>query len=59
MWSGLMEPAKIYIQESDVPLILTMAQNGTYADAMSSTTEMNVLVEHLLNEADNAANMDW
>ena len=54
-----MEPAKIYIQESDVPLILTMAQNGTYADAMSSTTEMNVLVEHLLNEADNAANMDW
>lgn len=57
-WAEEREPAKLYI-ESDLPLILTMAKDGSYASAMRSTDEMEHLVEHLSWEFDRAANMDW
>jgi hypothetical protein len=57
-WSEEGEPAKLYI-ESDLPLILTMAKDGSYASAMKSADEMKQLVEHLSWEFDRAANMDW
>lgn len=57
-WAEEREPAKLYI-ESDLPLILTMAKDGSYALAMKSAEEMTQLVEHLSWESDRAANMDW
>jgi hypothetical protein len=59
LWSGPREPARIYIQESDLPLILPMASNGTYGAAMATVDDMNAFVERLMKEADAAANMDW
>jgi hypothetical protein len=59
LWSGRREPARIYLQEHDLPLILPMASDGTYAAAMATVNDMNVLVDRLARESDAAANMDW
>jgi hypothetical protein len=59
LWSGPREPARIYLQESGLPLILTMATDGTYAKAMHSIHEMKEFVRYLSTEFDDAANMDW
>jgi hypothetical protein len=59
LWSGSREPARIYIQDYNLPLILPMAQDGTYKKAMASVSEMTSFVEHLSAQFDNAANMDW
>jgi len=59
LWTGAREPAKIYIQESSLPIILPMASDGTYRNAMSSVQEMTDLVMHLSRQHDDAANMDW
>lgn len=59
LWSGAREPARIYIQESGLPLILTLACDGTYAAAMRSIDEMHDFVESMSRAWDNAANMDW
>jgi hypothetical protein len=59
IWSDEREAARIYIQESELPLMLTMAHDGTYAAAMRSTDEMKLLVEQLTRMFDDAANMDF
>lgn len=59
LWSGKREPARIYIQESELPLILTMASDGRYAEAMRSVQAMDELVNHLLELHDAHSNMDW
>jgi hypothetical protein len=59
LWSGKREPARIYIQESGLPLLLTMASDGTYLSAMRSTGEMEEFVSGLSRRFDDAANMDW
>lgn len=59
LWSGPREPARMYIQESGLPLLLTMASDGTYSKPMRSTEEMEEFVLGLSREFDNAANMDW
>jgi len=59
LWSGPREPARIYIQESGLPLLLTMASDGTYLKAMRSTDEMEEFVRGLSRRFDDAANMDW
>lgn len=59
LWDGPRAPAKIYIQEYQLPLIMTMVADGTYRDAMASVDEMTLFVRHLAGEMDNAANMDW
>jgi hypothetical protein len=59
LWTGNLCPARIYIQESGLELILPMASDGTYARAMSSTDEMQSLVDGLNEAWDQAANMDW
>ncbi len=51
--------AKLYVQESDLPLILTLAADGTYRTAMESTESMAEFVKHLIYRFDQAANMDW
>lgn len=57
-WSGELKPAKFYV-ESDLPLILTMAHDGTFSSAMESVENMEEFVEHLIYQSDQAANMDW
>jgi hypothetical protein len=59
LWSGPREAAKIYIQGSELPLILPMAHDGTYKKALSSLDDMNSFVADLTRQFDNAANMDW
>ena len=59
LWSDSRAPAEIYIQQSELPVVLTMAADGTYANAMTSAEDMNTFVEHLAAETDLAANMDW
>jgi hypothetical protein len=59
MWSGAREPAKIYIQESELPLILPYASDGTYSAAMASKEDMQEHIDHMTDEWDRAANMDW
>ncbi len=59
MWSGAREPAKIYIQERDLPLILPHASDGTYRVAMASNEDMKEHVDHLSDQWARAADMDW
>jgi len=48
LWSGSRAPAKIYIQEYGLPLVLTKVVNGEYARAMASVETMT---EHAYYEA--------
>jgi hypothetical protein len=59
LWEGPRAPAKIYVQEYELPLILTMARDGTYRKAMTSVEEVTSFANHLAGQMDNAANMDW
>ena len=58
LWSGPRAPARIYL-EHRLPLILTMAQSGEYARAMSSEDDMAELTNHLVGVMDRNANMDF
>ncbi|MBV4413415.1 hypothetical protein J0B02_11375 [Enterobacteriaceae bacterium YMB-R22] len=57
--NSIYAPAMFYLLESGLPTILTHASDGTYAHAMQSMAKMKVLVEHLTEKFDRAANMDW
>lgn len=59
LWKGKRGPAKLYIQESDLPLILTYAADGTYQNAMKSKKSMENFLDRLADEFDQAANMDF
>ncbi len=59
LWAGVRAPARIYLQRSSLPVILTLAADGTYAKAMHSLDEMASLVDHLVVQWDRSANMDW
>jgi hypothetical protein len=59
IWSGEREPAQIYIQETELPLILPCASDGTYSSAMASKEDMQRYVDHMTDQWDKAANMDW
>ena len=59
LWERERAPAKLYLEEADLPVILSYASDGTYARAMSSMDDMENFVESLTHEIDNAANMDW
>jgi hypothetical protein len=59
MWSGSREPAKIYIQESELPIILPYASDGTYRAAMASREDMQQHVDHMTGQWDMVSNMDW
>lgn len=58
-WSGAREPAKIYLQRSALPVILTMASDGAYARAMGSCEDMGHFVNYLVNQWERSLNMDW
>jgi hypothetical protein len=59
LWFGALAPARIYIEEAALPVILTYANDGTYSKAMSSSEEMTAFVGHLSYQMDKAANMEW
>lgn len=59
LWSGPRASLKQYIQEYELPAILSMSADGTYERARSSYQEMVNFTERLATEIDNAANMDW
>lgn len=59
LWSDERAPAEIYIQQSELPLILTYVHDGTYSRAMNSAEDMEEFVRHLTGEFDRAADMDW
>ena len=59
LWSGPREAAHLYIQESHLPSILTMASDGRYAAAIRSVEDMESLIDYLNYQFDQAANMDW
>ena len=59
LWSGPRAPAKLYIHESQLPVILTRVSDGSYSRAMLSIDEMTTLIDYLSHQFDRAANMDW
>jgi hypothetical protein len=59
LWEGPRAPARIYVQEYELPLILTMAHNGIYGRAMTSIEEMTSFAHHLSGQIDRAGDMDW
>ena len=59
LWSGARTPARRYIQEACLPLVLTFASDGTYERAMKSSEAMEEFVDGLVRAMDDAANMDW
>ena len=59
LWEGDLAPAKIYLQDAALPIILTYANDGTYEGAMTSAEDMEYFIEGLTREMDNAENMDW
>jgi hypothetical protein len=59
LWAGHRAPAKLYLDDPDLPVILTYAVDGTYAAAMASEVDMKNFIEALSREINNAANMDW
>ena len=59
LWTGWRAGAKLYIQDYELPTILSMAADGTYERAMSSEPTMVDFTEQLAKRIDDAANMDW
>lgn len=59
LWSGWREGAKVYIQEYELPTILSMAEDGTYDQVRLSKQTMIDFADNLSQQFDNAVNMDW
>ena len=59
LWNGWRVGAKLYIQDYELPAILSMATDGTYERARSSEQGMAEFTEQLARRIDDAANMDW
>ena len=59
LWSGRRARVKLYIQDYELPAILSMSADGTYERARASDQDMVDFTEHLIAQMDNAANMDW
>ena len=59
LWSEERSGMKFYIQESDLPSILSMSADGTYARAQASKQDMLEFTEVLMSKQQDAWNMDW
>ena len=59
LWDGDLGPARMYLQDANMPVILTYASDGTYDGAMSSPAAMEEFIEGLAHQMDNAENMGW
>lgn len=47
LWEGDRAPAKLYLEDAELPVILSYASDGTYAGAMSSEEDMENFVKSL------------
>lgn len=56
---GSSSAAYLYLHEYQLPLILTMAQQGDYRRAMDSTPSMRAFADHLAEMIDRNMNMDF
>lgn len=59
IWTGERSPAKIYIQDYQLPAVLTFVEDGTYDAAMRSDADMSKFASFIAESMDNAANMDF
>jgi hypothetical protein len=59
LWEEERAPAKLHLDDSDLPVILSHASDGIYRRAMSSEEDMEDYINYLSREVDNSANMDW
>ena len=59
LWSGSRSPARLYIQESGLPLNLSFAKDGRYACAMRSEEEMGTFLDEQAALYDRHTNMDY
>lgn len=59
LWSGDREPARLYIMESNLPIVLTMVTDGQYKKAMESKENMMILKARLSHIFTKEANMDY
>lgn len=59
LWSGSRAPAKIYIQDYELPLVLTKAADGTYARAMESVQSMTEYAYYEASMRDRYMDMDF
>lgn len=59
LWTGTRSPAKSYVQDYQLPAILTYVADGTYAKAMCSDADMEEFATFLAHRFDDAANMDF
>ncbi len=59
LWEGRRAAVKLYIQDYELPAILSMSADGTYDRARASDQGMVDFTEGLVAQMDNAANMDW
>lgn len=57
--NGSGKAAWVYIQDFGLPLIITMAQDGTYERVMTAPEAMAEFALELARRMDDAANMDW
>lgn len=59
LWSEPRSPAKIYIQDYQLPAILTYVADGTYAEAMRTDADMEAFASYMAQRQDDAENMDF
>lgn len=59
LWSEPRTRLKLYIQDYQLPGILSMSTDGTYERARKSDYDMVNFTEHLAKQIDDSANMDW
>lgn len=59
LWSGPLGPARIYLQESSLPVIVSMAKAGDYLDALASHEGMEQFTRYLEEKSDRSSNMDF
>jgi len=59
LWAGPRSPAKVYIQDYELPAVLTYVADGTYEEAMGSDADMKEFTAFLAQRIDDAANMDF
>ena len=59
LWSGPLAPARLYLQESTLPVILSMAVAGDYRRALANDDDMQMLTNYLEEQSDHSANMDF
>lgn len=58
LWSGTLEPARDYL-ESELPIVLSYATDGTYAKVMRSVDSMKEFIKGHTEQQERAANMEW